>query len=900
MYSVDLKNVTSLGGLTCLFAKATLDEFNLWHKRLGHINFKTMNKLVKGNLVRGLPLKIFENNHTCVACQKGKQHKASCKTKTGYTQEEGIDYDEVFAPVARIKAIRLFLAYASFKDFVVYQMDVKSAFLYGNIEEEVYVYQPPGFEDPEFSDRVYKVEKALYGLHQAPRAWYEALSTYLLDNGFQRGQIDKTLFVKRVKEVSNEFNGRAHFLLRTASDIETRWGQDKFQVTPKVSHLHAVKRIFRYLKGQPKLGLWDPKDSPFDLEAYTDSDYVLWIQNKMLDYGYNFMNIKIFIDNESTTCIVKNLVFHSKTKHIEIRHHFIKDSYEKRLIQVIKIHTYKNVADFLTKAFDLTVNAVRHKLTNDIDVNAVEVHNMIAFLSKPDESAGFEQIIDFLSAHPIKYVLTVSATIYSSCIEQFSATAKVKHVNEEAQVHAKVDGKRVFITEASIRRDLRFGDEGDEAVYKETYDSVERAATTATGLDAKQDRGIISKTQFMATLNEPSSIGTSSGSGPRCQETIRDAATQTRVLDLETTKTAQAKKIANLKKRVKRLERKKKSRSRGLTRLYKVGLSARVESFAEEESLGEEESSKQGRIDDIDADDNITLVNDQEMFDADRDLQGEEVVARQEKEVLLKETQYVQNVVEKVIEDITTADIEETVSIAALITTNVTLDELTIAQALVEIKKSKPKGVTTTKIAVTIPTRPKAKGVIMQEPSEIPTTTTIPKSSKFKDKGKEKSRLFMELMDKRKKHFTKLRAEEQRRKPPTKAQKRNQMCVYLKNMSGFTHNQLKNKSFDEVQKEFDKTMSWIKLFVPMDSKVVKDQAAIAQDSNSKRVGDDLEQENAKKQRLEKENDSAELKRCLEIVPDDGDNVTIEATHSSSKSPTIVDYKIYKEGRKSYF
>ncbi|GKF96430.1 copia protein, partial [Tanacetum coccineum] len=88
----------------------------------------------------------------------------------GYTQEEGLDYDEIFAPVARIEAIRLFLAYASFKDFVVYQMDVKSKFLYGKIKEEVYVCQPLGFEDPEFPNKVYKVEKALYGLHQAPRA----------------------------------------------------------------------------------------------------------------------------------------------------------------------------------------------------------------------------------------------------------------------------------------------------------------------------------------------------------------------------------------------------------------------------------------------------------------------------------------------------------------------------------------------------------------------------------------------------------------------------------------------------------------------------------------------------------------------------------------------------------
>ncbi|GKD91176.1 putative ribonuclease H-like domain-containing protein [Tanacetum coccineum] len=293
----------------------------------------------------------------------------------GYTQEEGIDYDEVFAPVARIEAIRLFLAYASFKDFVVYQMDVKSAFLYGKIEEEVYVCQPPGFEDPDFPDRVYKVEKALYGLHQAPRAWYETLSTYLLDNGFQRGKIDKTLFIKRDKsdillvqvyvddiifgstrkEMCTEFEKMMHkkfqmssmgeltfFLglqvkqkedgifisqdkyvneilnkfgfsdVKTASTpmethktlLKDEKGEDvdehlyrsmigslmyltssrpdimfvvcacaRFQVNPKISHLHAVKRIFRYLKGQPKLGLWYPKDSPFDLVAYTDSDY---------------------------------------------------------------------------------------------------------------------------------------------------------------------------------------------------------------------------------------------------------------------------------------------------------------------------------------------------------------------------------------------------------------------------------------------------------------------------------------------------------------------------------------------------------------------------------------------------------------------------------------------------
>ncbi|GKB10892.1 putative ribonuclease H-like domain-containing protein [Tanacetum coccineum] len=385
-------------------------------------------------------------------------------------------------------------------------MDVKSAFLYVTIEEEVYVCQPPGFKDPQFPDKIYKVEKALYGLHQASRAWYETLSTYLIKNGFRRGTIDKTLFIKKdkgdillvqvyvddiifgstKKSLCDEFEGLMHKRFQMSSMGELTFflglqvqqkkdgifiSQDKyvadilkkfdfatvktastpiesnkalikdeeadsvdvhlyrsmigslmylttsrpdimfvvcacarFQVTPKMSHLHAVKRIFRYLKGQPKLGLWYPRDSPFDLEAFSDSDYagasldrksttggcqflgkrliswqckkqtivanstteaeyvaaanccgqVLWIQNQMLDYGFNFMNTKIFIDNESTICIVKNLVFHSKTKHIEIRHHFIRDCYEKKLIQVIKIHTDHNVADLLTKAFDVS------------------------------------------------------------------------------------------------------------------------------------------------------------------------------------------------------------------------------------------------------------------------------------------------------------------------------------------------------------------------------------------------------------------------------------------------------------------------------------------------------------------------------------------------------------------
>ncbi|GKB02964.1 putative ribonuclease H-like domain-containing protein [Tanacetum coccineum] len=241
----------------------------------------------------------------------------------GHTQKEGINDDEVFAPVVRIEAIRLFLAYALFKDFVVYQMDVKSAFIYGKIEEEVYVCQPPGFEDPDFPDRVYKVENALYGLYQAPKSWYETLSTYLLDNGFQRGKIDKTLFIRRNKDdillvqvtpmethkpllkdadgedvdehLYRSMIGSLMYLTSLRPDIMfVVCAYARFQVNPKSSHLHAVKRIFRYLKGQPKLGLWYPKDSPFDLVAYTDSDYAeASLDRKSTTGGCQFLGCRL-------------------------------------------------------------------------------------------------------------------------------------------------------------------------------------------------------------------------------------------------------------------------------------------------------------------------------------------------------------------------------------------------------------------------------------------------------------------------------------------------------------------------------------------------------------------------------------------------------------------------------
>nr|GFC28110.1 retrovirus-related Pol polyprotein from transposon TNT 1-94 [Tanacetum cinerariifolium] len=115
----------------------------------------------------------------------------------GYAQKEGVDFEESFAPVARLEAVRLFIAYAAHKSFTIYHMDVKTAFLYGPLKEEVYVNQPYGFVDPYHPNKVYRLKKALYGLKQAPRAWYDKLTKFLLSKGFTKGSIDPTLFITK-------------------------------------------------------------------------------------------------------------------------------------------------------------------------------------------------------------------------------------------------------------------------------------------------------------------------------------------------------------------------------------------------------------------------------------------------------------------------------------------------------------------------------------------------------------------------------------------------------------------------------------------------------------------------------------------------------------------------------
>ncbi|GJS35314.1 retrovirus-related pol polyprotein from transposon TNT 1-94 [Tanacetum coccineum] len=420
----------------------------------------------------------------------------------GYRQEEGINFEESFALVARLEAIQFFLAFPAHMNMVVYQMDVKTAFLNGNLREEAYVSQPNGFVDPDKPNYVYKLKKALYGLKQAPRAWYDMLSSFLISNDFSKGSVDPTLFIRRegkelllvqiyvddiifvastlelcdlfAKIMCSKFKmsmmGKISFFLglqisqsprgifinqskyaleslkkygfESCDPVDTpmveksKLDEDKegkavdpshyrgmigtllyltasrpdlqfaicmcarYQARPTEKHLNAVKRIFRYLKGTVHRGLWYPKDSSIALTAFADADHagcqdtrrstsgsiqllgdrlvswsskrqksaaissteaeyialsgccaqVLWMRSQLTDYGFGFNKIPMYCDNKSAIALCCNNVQHSRSKHIDIRFHFIKEHVENGVIELYFVNTEYQLADIFTKA----------------------------------------------------------------------------------------------------------------------------------------------------------------------------------------------------------------------------------------------------------------------------------------------------------------------------------------------------------------------------------------------------------------------------------------------------------------------------------------------------------------------------------------------------------------------
>nr|GEZ81126.1 Gag-Pol polyprotein [Tanacetum cinerariifolium] len=230
----------------------------------------------------------------------------------GYRQEEGIDFEESFASVARIEAIRIFIANAASKNMTIYQMDVKRAFLNDELKEEVYVSQPEGFVDPDHPTYVYRLKKALYGLKQAPRAWYDTLSRFLLDKNFSKGAVDPTLFTQKTGK-------------------------------------HTAMALTAYADAD-HAGCQDTRRSTSGSAQFLGDKLILWMGSQLTDYGFDFNKIPLYCDNRSAIALCCNNVQHSRSKHIDIRHHFIREQVEKGVVELYFVMTDYQLVDIFIKA----------------------------------------------------------------------------------------------------------------------------------------------------------------------------------------------------------------------------------------------------------------------------------------------------------------------------------------------------------------------------------------------------------------------------------------------------------------------------------------------------------------------------------------------------------------------
>ncbi|GJS92596.1 retrovirus-related pol polyprotein from transposon TNT 1-94, partial [Tanacetum coccineum] len=518
----------------------------------------------------------------------------------GFRQEEGLDFEESFAPVARLEAIRIFIANAASKNMTVYQMDVKTAFLNGELKEEVYVHQPEGFVDPERPHHVYRLKKALYGLKQAPRAWYDTLSKFLLAQGFSKGVVDPTLFIRKTGKhtlhvqiyvddiifastdpkdcdrFSNEMSSKFQMSMmveRTKLDEDlsgTPVDQTKYrsmigslmyltasrpdlvfavcmcaryQSRPTKKHLEAVKRVFRYLQGTINMGLWYPKDTAMALTAYADADHagcqdthrstsgsaqflgdklvswsskkqtstsissteaeyiamsgccaqILWMRSQLSDYGFAYNRIPLYCDNKSAIALCCNNVQHSRSKHIDIRHHFIREQVEKGVVELYFVRTEYQLADIFTKALPrerfkfilprLGMKCMKPEtLKNtmaDVNVNApaeqapamapptrtddqilprsrwVPVGKSNCYLDVENSQSNpiYKIAVDILKHTNFFRALTASSTIPSIYIQQFWET--VRYVKNTGSYNYQIDEQWFDLTKDTLRDALQ-------------------------------------------------------------------------------------------------------------------------------------------------------------------------------------------------------------------------------------------------------------------------------------------------------------------------------------------------------------------------------------------------------------------------------------------------------------
>ncbi|GJW23422.1 putative ribonuclease H-like domain-containing protein [Tanacetum coccineum] len=868
MYSVDLKNIVPKGGLTCLFAKATSDESKLWHRRLGHLNFKTMNKLVKGNLVRGLPSKLFENDQTCVACQKRKQHKASCKSKTENSISLPLHllHMDLFGPTfvkSLMKKMYCLVVTDDYSRFTwVFFLATKDetsgilkSFITGIenlVDHKVKVIRSRTPQQNEVAERrnktLIEAARTMLADSKLPTTfWAEAVNTACYVQ-------NKVYGYAKITRKWSKPDKHGHGNGKNAQEPEKRHDEDPRKESEcndqenedNVNNANNVN-----VDGTNEANAVGGKTSielPFDLnmpalEDYNIFDFSRNDEDDGAEADMNNLDTTIQVSPNPTTRIhkdhpldqvIRDLQSATQTRKMSknLKEHglvvkqkkdgiFIsQDKYVEEILKKFKFTDVKTTS---------TPMETQKPLLKDEDGEEVDVHMyrlMIGSLmyltsSRPDSILQCVPMLD-----------TKSIQRYTDNDYQDKLRKLMKYTTGEAEyvVASSCCGQVLWIQNQLLDygRDLQLEDaEGidclpnytdevpqpsdpsenvtDEVVHKELGDSLVRAATTASSLEAEKDSGNITKTRSKATPNESSSLGTTLGGAPRCQETLGDTIAQTRFENVS-----------------------KHSNDSLLAR-------DRVESSGDEESLGED-ASKQGRINAIDTYEEITLVSiqddaDKEMFDVDA-LNGEEVfVAGQNEKVVKEEVDAAQDKGKEIMIEEPVKPIKKKVQIMldeeAALKLQAKFDK---EERLAREKAEKEKEANIALIHEWDDIQAK-----IDDDHQLAERLQAQEQEELSDA--EKATLFQQLLEKKRKHFAAKRAEERRNKPPTKAQQRQIMCTYLKNMEGYKLKDLKSKGFDSIQEMFDRAF--------------------------------------KRQKVEDDKETTELKQCLEIIPDE-EKVTIDA------------------------
>nr|GEU44962.1 hypothetical protein [Tanacetum cinerariifolium] len=826
---------------------------------------RSMTRVVKDQ--SGLTQINNEDFHTCMAIgtkwvfrNKKDERGIVVRNKArlvaqGHTQEEGINYEEVFAPVSKIEAIR-------------------------TIKKEVYVCQPPGFEDPDDIDKVYKVVKVLYGLHQAPRAWYETLANYLLENGFQRGKMDQTLFIKRQKSdillvqiyvddiifgytnkdlckafeklIKDNFQmssmgGLTFFLglqvkqkvdgifisqdkyvaeiLRkfgltdgksASTPIDTEKpllkdpdGKDvdvntyrsmigslmyltssrpgimfavcacaRFQVTPKASYLHAVKRIFKYLKGKPHLGLWYPKYSPFNLVAYSDSDYAgASLDRKSTRGGCQFFGCRLI----SWLCKKQTVVATSSTKA------------EYVAAKVNDVTRLQALVDM--KKVVITEATIREALQLD-DAESIDClpnEEIFTELSR----MGYEKPSTKLTFYKAFFSPQWKFLIHTilQCM-----SAKRTSWNEFSSSMASA----VICLSTGRKFNFSKAQGGDLSSHSTKYSSpaltqkvfanMRRVGKGFFRVDTPLFEGMIVAQQDDDVADEGAAsvdvddvpAAADEPSIPSPTQTSQPPPPSQELPSTSQVKIAQTLEITKLKQRVKKLERRNKLKVSKLRRLKKVGTAQRVA------------TSK-----DTIMDDGRQAESQAQIYQIDLKYAGK-VLSIQDDELEPAE-------IKEVVEVVTTAKLMIEVVIVASATITVATTLITAAPNAARRRKGviikDPEETATPSIIIHSKpkSKDKGKGILVEEPKPLKKQAQIDQDEAYVRELEAKlnkninwDEVIEQVQRKEKEDNAVMRYQALKRKPQTEAQARKNMMIYLRNMAGFKMDYFKGMSYDDI------------------------------------------------------------------------------------------------------